>query len=300
MKLRAESLLLSMLLGGCTADPGGTELSQVETDGESGAQTGTPPIETICDGSDGVRLLVFAPETGSVPRPQAQMVMYENGLSYFYVTGTCEFVVSGNRASLQEDRRGQLIAGDAEQLFADLHVSLWNELAGNYVAEGVEGGDLLKFVGPDGETKVSCRAGCVGADTPTEVVEMFEAALDWHQRLRDNADGLPGAVRVAARANASAAFFGAQTRDWPLDWPLASIAFTTDDPGPAGTSRLVSPNEETDALRTLRSSYDAEYDLDQLASIGIWDDGVLYQLYMRDVIPVEDSTGLAPWSSHLP
>ena len=237
-------------------------------------------------------------QEGGAQYTAAQTLLYENGSSYFYVNGKCEFVVSGRRWLLQEDRSGVLSTAEAEQLSRDLFFGSWDEFSGGYTAEGVYDGDVIEFIYGN-DKKIACQAGCVSSSTPSEVSKMFDAAIQWRMQLHEIGKPLDGGVRVSAMKLGSGMLYGEAIVDWPLEWPLSSIATTDGNYGGAGKGTLISEEEEVEKLRKLWAAYRENFPVGGFgSSIGIRDRDEVFSLYIRDVVPVENAEGLAPWFPH--
>ena len=262
-------------------------------------------IEEICDGSEDIRLTAVWRSNleGWLEEAQAARGMvYENGTEFFYVTGECEFGVGGDRFSLGPDRGGTLTAEDAATLAEDLYFGSWGTLEGKYSNPSVHDGTVLRL--RDGEHEVSCYAGCDAPGVPGPVPRMFDAAVDWEARFHEVGALRDGDLRVSAELPASQdgpVFNGLERGAWPLEWSLASIALPEDAVFEPGAGTLVT-GEEADELREFWLDH-RERNLQDVSIFGamlVEADGTLYWVHVRDALPMEDATGLAPWSPHLP
>jgi hypothetical protein len=266
-------------------------------DPDSTGTTGQDGWAEICDGSEDLRLAMVLGGGGQV----ANEIEREIGFYYLYVRGSCEYFALPADAGVPwpDARTGVIDPATEEQLSRALGYGALAELAGSWATEGVSDGSTLLV--SDGAHTVACYAGC--EDGPDGVRALW-AEMGWIDELWAEGEPYQGPLRISVIGWADATL-----DELPAPWPLAvdpwSIAIDGDvDPAPqAGQTLLVDDPEQVATLRELRRQY-RENDLpdgvpNSLTAYGhlTFEDAGgqdLFQLWMRDALPLEDATGLIP------
>jgi hypothetical protein len=274
-----------------------TESSSTLDPDSSGTTTGEPGWDQICDGSEGLRLAMVLGGGGLVENE----IEREIGFRYLYVLGTCEYFVlpSIDGAPWPDARTGVMDSATEEELSRAIGYGGLAELAGSYSTGGVSDGSTLLV--SDGTHTVACYAGC--EDGPAEAAALW-SELGWIDVLWAGGEAYAGPLRISVIGwdDATLDELGVQ---WPLPmdpWSIASDG--DDDPAPqAGETLLIDDPTQVATLRELRRQY-REDDLPEgvpnalhaYGHLTFTDAGAqdLFQLWMRDSLPIEDATGLIP------
>jgi hypothetical protein len=270
----------------------------VEPDSSSGGSTtGDEGFARICDGSDGLRLAMVLGGGGPVPNE----IEREIGFYYLYVLGNCQYFAlpADSGQTWPDARTGTLDEATEEQLSLALDYGNLANVAGAWGTEAVADGSTLLV--SDGVVTMACYAGC--EDGPAEAQALW-AELGWIDELWASGEDLAGPVRVSVIGWVDSTIdeLGAP---WPLPIDPWSIAIDGDvDPPPqAGDSVLIDDQAQALTLRDLRQQYredqlpkDVINSLEAYGHLTFLDEGGqdLFQLWMRDALPIEDGSGLIP------
>jgi hypothetical protein len=229
--------------------------------------------------------------------------MWENGASYFYVTGACEFrVVDGLRSRLPPDLVGVLTPEEAEELATDLRFSDWPTYYDT--TPGFEGMNNPFLIDETGMFIVggSCFPGALEPDECPEPFPAVAAGIEeWRDRLQTL--GLPadGPMRVAAVLEEPPGVVaeGIEWSPWPLQRPIADFLLDPEAPIEAGQGVALTDQDEIDAMRSFRDSFVTQFGPeDTIRGMYVLDGDQHYLVYARDAAPVEDENGLVPWLHH--
>jgi hypothetical protein len=255
-----------------------------------GSEDPTPvdePRAQLCDGSQDLRLAWFLSASGGVLRTPFQI---EAGFSYLYVRGDCQYwvLISG-----LESHHGVLDA-EQEAALADLvHYDDWDGLTERWPDPGWD--DVALMVVDDGHSEFSI--GCLGECpvAPEPVREMQAAYRDELQQLWDAGERWTGPMRLlAARVPEGDEPDAKFVVPWTVDLDLASVAVDFVEMGEeVGMSVLV---DDPATLTQLRQFSDEHADaLEQFTDFHVEvEPGVIYELYVRDAVPLEGEDGLIP------
>lgn len=307
------SLSLLLLASACADDdpgagPGtpettsgsGTETAGSDTldpDSSSSGATGEPGWAQICDGSNELRLAMVLGGGGLVDHE----IEREIGFRYLYVLGTCEYFVlpSIDGVPWPDARTGVIDPATEEELSRALRYAGLADVAGSWSTGGLSDGTTLLV--SDGTHTVACYGGC--EDGPAGARALW-SELGWIDVLWAEGEGYAGPLRISVIGWADATLdeVGVQ---WPLPMDPWSIAIDGEiDPAPqAGETLLVDDPEQVATLRELRRQYREDDLLEGIPNalhayghLTFTDEGGqdLFQLWMRDSLPIEDATGLIP------
>ncbi|MCX4244846.1 hypothetical protein OEB96_29745 [Paraliomyxa miuraensis] len=305
-----------MLLGSaCHTDAPGlggsaTSPEDTETEGATDSATGSTPDDTvdpdssggdddwteICDGSEGLRLAMVLGGGGLV----ANELERELGFYYLYVLGTCEYFALPAHANVPwpDAHRGVLDAETEEQLSRAIDYGHLADVAGSWGAADVADGSTLSV--SDGTHTAHCQAGC--GDGPPAVQALW-SELGWIDALWEQGEPLDGAMRVSVIgwSDSTVDELGAT---WPLTVDPWSLALDGDvDPAPQAGDSILVEGADAQTLRELRQQYrtDTQPDglINSLTAYGhlTFNDATgqdLFQLWMRDALPLENPHGLIP------
>ncbi len=309
-------LALLLLTSACLGDePGvGTGTPDPDPSSSSGAATETEGVDTldpdststtgeegwaeICDGSEGLRLAMVLGGGGLV----ANEIEREIGFYYLYVLGTCEYFAlpADGGVPWPDARTGVLDLETEEQLSRALDYGGLADIAGSWSSDGVADGSTLLV--SDGVRTVSCYAGC---EQGPEGAQALWAELSWIDMLWAEGDAYTGPLRISVIGWADTTL-----DELGVPWPLPTVdpwSIARDgnvDPAPqAGETVLIDDAEQVATLREERRKY-REDDLpdgipNALEAYGhlTYENGGdldLFQVWMRDSLPLEDATGLIP------
>lgn len=293
-------------------DPGQSPIDPADTEGtstgeDSSSSDAIDPDSTststgeeeetwaeICDGSEDLRLAMTLTGGGSV----GNELVREIGFHYLYVSGTCEYWVlpTLEDAPWPDTRRGTLDLEAERALSQALDYGNLAELAGEW---GIDEGDGAVLLVSDGTDTVTCHAGCeTGPEAAQALWTEFFARID---PLWEDSEPYLGPLRISVVGWVDSVIDELGV-PWPLERDAWSIATDGDaKPGPeAAPSMLIDDPEEVAFLRELRRQY-REDDLlpnipNALHAYGhlsfTSESGQdLFQLWMRDALPLEDGSG---------
>jgi hypothetical protein len=282
---------------GSESDGSGTESESSDTlDPDSTGTTGEDGWAEICDGSEGLRLAMVLGGGGLV----ANEIEREIGFRYLYVLGTCEYFVLPNDdagAPWPDARTGVMDVATEEQLSRALDYGHLADIAGAWDTEGLSDGSTLSV--SDGTLTVACYGGCESGPAGAQALW---AEMGWIDALWAEGQAYEGPLRVSVIG-----WVDATLDELPAAWPLPidpwSIARNGDtDPAPeAGETVLIDDASQAATLRELRRQYrdddlpdDVPNALTAYGHLTFGDAGGqdLFQLWMRDSLPVEDDAGL--------
>jgi hypothetical protein len=281
-----------------TGSDSGTATEGAETlDPDSSGTTGEPGWAEICDGSAGLRLAMVLGGGGLV----ANEIEREIGFRYLYVLGTCEYFVlpSIDGVRWPDARTGVMDPATEEQLSRALGYAAIADIAGSWSSESVADGSTLLV--SDGLHTVACYAGC---EEGPEAARALWSELHWIDTLWMEGEAYGGPLRISVIG-----WIDATLDELGVPWPLPmdpwSIALDgAVDPAPqAGETLLIDDPEQVATLRELRRQYredeisdDIPNALQAYGHLTFTNEGGqdLFQLWMRDSLPIEDEAGLIP------
>lgn len=282
---------------GSDSDSSGSSSDTLDPDSTGSSTTGDEGFARICDGTEELRLAMVLGGGGQV----ANEIEREIGFYYLYVLGTCQyFALPADSGQLWPDAHtGTLDEAAEEALSLALDYGNLADVAGSWGTEGVSDGSTL--VVSDGTVSMACYAGC--EDGPAGARALW-AELGRIDALWAEGEPLDGPVRVSVIGWADSTIdeLGAP---WPLPIDPWSIAIDGNvDPAPqAGTSVLIDDDAQAATLRELRRQHrDGELPDDVINALEAYghltflDEGSddLFQLWMRDALPIEEANGLIP------
>lgn len=281
-----------------TSSTGGDTTGADTTVGDATGSSGGETWAEICDGSDDLRLAMTLVGGGTVENE----LVREIGWRYLYVLGTCEyFVLPLGDPNGWPDARTGVLDLEAEQALSEaLDYGNLEAVAGNWGTEGTF--DASTLLVSDGTHIVSCNGECL--DGPREAQALW-GEMSRIDELWAESEPYLGPVRVSV-IGWEDSLIDELGVNWPLEldpWSIAIDGSSLDDPPTAGTSVLVDDPEAVAQLRELRRQY-REDDLPEgvpnsLAAYGhltftSHDGQDLFQLWMRDSLPIEAEDGLIP------
>jgi hypothetical protein len=273
--ISAAALSILLVCGGCA-------------DHTDGADRSAP----ICNGEPSVRLAFRRGGAGQT-LPGSQ-VMSENGSQFLLVEGSCRAWFLEDPAS--DVRTVQLSDVAAQALAADMHLVDWEALRGEYVRNLCDGpGSLLRF----GATRIVITSACGVPDRAAAVTWLEDAARRSLSAAYATAEPVGGSVRFVLVAEPPDVIWpplvAAAAAPWPLAVAPETLALSSDAAQryQPGSSRALAP-PDAERVRELRRRFFA-------AGGGPLSGGFIpvlgtagarYQLFVRDAIPLEDTTGL--------
>ncbi len=278
-----------------TDDPEPTGAA-TDTDDPEPTGTGEPDPVVICDGSPQLRLAMVLDGGGAV----ANALEREIGARYLYVLGTCEYFALPTLDGVPwpDARRGTLDAATEQELSLAIDYGELASIAGAWASADVL--DAPTLVVSDGVHSMSCEAGC--EDGPEAAQRLWERSSEWTDRLWEQGEALEGAVRLSVLGHVDSTLDELGV-PWPMEgdpWALAIDAAQEPSPPPGHAVLVDDPGEASD-WRELRRQY-REDDLpagipNALHAYGhlSFHDQTgqdLFQVWMRDVLPMEDEAGL--------
>jgi hypothetical protein len=267
-----------------------------EPDSSGGSTTGGEGFARICDGSDGLRLAMVLGGGGQI----LNEIEREIGFYYLYVLGNCQYFAlpADSGQTWPDARTGMLDEATEEQLSLALGYGDLADVAGFWGTEGSADGSTLLV--SDGTVTVACAWAC--EDGPAGAQALW-AEMGWIDELWATGEPLTGPLRVSVIGWADSTIdeLGAP---WPLPIDPWSIAISGDDlPTAPGDAVLIDDEAQVATLRELRRQYreddlpdDVINALEAYGHLTFLDEGGqdLFQLWMRDALPIEDANGLIP------
>lgn len=302
----ALSLSIAVLTTACpgedptqTPDPtdttGETDPSTGETLDPDSTSTGEEGWAEICDGSEDLRLAMVLTGGGQVDNE----IVREIGFAYLYVRGTCEYWVLPTLDGVlwPDTRTGVLTLESEEALSRALDYGDLADVAGSWDSESLF--DASTLLVSDGTHTMACYGGC---DQGPEAAQDLWGEQGQIEALWEHSAPYLGPVRVSV-VGWSDSTIDELGMPWPMandPWSLA-IDGDNDPEHQAGDSVLIDDPLEAATLRDLRRRY-REDDLlegtpNALQAYGhlTFEEGTdLFQLWIRDALPLEDETGLIP------
>jgi hypothetical protein len=280
-------------------EPDGADGSSADDLGADVARSDLPDTATnrICDGSN---FITFQYSVYLAPphKPYGSENVWENGAPFLYIDGHCRYWSFGTGGFfLQADgetRTGTLTFAEAEELATDVRLADWSTWSGSH--RYVQTADNTDAVFGDGTNFVSCDNSCDFPGAPTDLVGIYHAVLPWLERLYARGTPLAGSVR-ATLVDVDAVYpdWRTATAAWPLDRPLAPfvVPYTYQFPQ-ASATRVDQP--DADKLRALRAQkQDILPPNNSTPFVPLrGNQGHLYGLYVRDVLPFERDDGRVP------
>lgn len=279
------------------SEPDSSSSGTPDPDSSGGTTSGEEGFAEICDGSEDLRLAMVLGGGGLV----ANEIEREIGFYYLYVLGTCEYFAlpADGGVTWPDARTGTLDPATEEQLSRALDYGRLADVAGSWGTDGVSDGSTLLV--SDGVSTMACYAGC---EQGPEGAQALWAELHWVDTLWGQGTAVEGPLRISVIGWADATIDELGV-PWPLDIDPWSIAIDGDvDPAPeAGQTVLVDDPEHVAILRDLREQYrsgnlpkNAPNALEAYGHLTFEAAGGqdLFQLWMRDSLPIEDAMGLIP------
>jgi hypothetical protein len=260
--------------------------------GDAAAASDQQSFETICNGANAIRL-VYRFVGGGTELP-GKRVLSENGYEFLLIDGRCRYWALKDQYS--DVRQGELSASDAAALEHDLNLPAWTGLQGDYTVNLCDGtAPWLRFA----ETRIRIHAACDRSDNAARVIWLQDVVRHRLALLYERAQPFAGPIRLVLVSEANDVTWPPLVEQAKTSWPArqdpASWALTLSaaENYVAGSSRLV---EGPDAA-LLREAKRRFYEGGGIAYSGgfvpvIGPRGERYQLYLRDSIPLEDSSGL--------
>lgn len=273
--ISAAALSVLLVCGGCADHTDGAEQS-----------------EPICNGEPSVRLAFRMAGEGQIL--PGSRVMSENGSQFLLVEGSCRAWFLEDPAS--DVRTAQLSAVAAQALAADMHLVDWEGLRGEYVRNLCDGNSsLLRF----GATRIVISSVCGGLDSAAAVTWLEDAARRSLSAAYATAEPVAGTVRFVLVAEPPDVIWpplvAAAAAPWPLAVAPETLALSSDAAQryQPGSSRALAP-PDAERVRELRRRFFAggggPLSGGFIPVLGTA--GARYRLFVRDAIPLEDTTGL--------
>lgn len=250
---------------------------------------------TLCDGSDDIRLAYRTSGGGNVA--PGRKLMSDNGYSFLYLDGQCRYWAfprgdDGTSDSVwSEVVTGVLSAEQEEQLKEEISVVDWQRWdQETFREDSLSDGATALFWTPD--AVFSCYGDCQNGARN----DIRSNVRSWIEKLAEQGEPVDGEVRVLAVTMPESVVN--QDRPHPVQpapagLDLGAHAFDEGEHYCVGDGVLVS-GEAAEALRRYRREYthgehgDFWYSYLPIEA----DDGKQYMVYMRDVMPIEDSDGI--------
>jgi hypothetical protein len=256
--------------GGAGGGTGGTKQDGAADSGGDRGDEPAPAREPVCDGSDGVRLILT--RGGGGAGSGGTDFEYPYGRAFAFVDGHCRFVTGTEQQAGY--RSGELSPEQAAELSAE---SAWNALP---ILDGFEGPNCIEGgfqVVADGTHQMLWH--CPGTDHAKE-----QAIFDWFERFHTLGQLLNGPVRVLTRRQDAPD--GSVVHDWPLSVDPA-LALGPENVAPTASSgmRFEDP-ADTAALRGLRAMSDFGGAYSPMM-VRVRSGSDTYIAYIRDELPAE-------------
>lgn len=258
-----------------------------------GCSGGRPAPISLCggsDSSDGIRLL-YRNIGGGLVQPGSQ-VLSENGFNFLVVDGQCHYWVRDDVNS--EIREGVLSAANAQRVSQTLRLAEWQSLAGSYVDNLCDGPKReYRLSG----TRIDVWSDCGGAETSGPVDWILDVANAEVARLYESSSAVKGAMRFVLVSGPEnwLPWWVENAFRWQTATDLSAIALTFDEASryEAGASVLAS-SEGAEMLRAARRSFLAKNGFQMTGGFLPVIDAAnnRFELYARDVIPLEDAKGI--------
>jgi hypothetical protein len=193
-------------------------------------------------------------------------------------------------------REGQMSSEAEASLIADVRLSEWPTLHGDYVLNACDGtGAWFRFA----DEQIRITALCNNTDTSESVLWLRDVVKNHLTALWDGGAAVTGPARYVLVSDPGSIWSSSVTDSaavWPLGIPASSAAISLDDASAyePGTSKLASAGADADALRVIRRNFVGAGKLPLTGGFlpVLGDDGAHYQLFVRDSIPLEDASGL--------
>jgi hypothetical protein len=240
----------------------------------------------LCDGELDWRLVALTVPPSPRLEPGSQVV-YENGALLILVRGDCELWVSGETPG--ELRHAMLMPSHASLLARDVQHASWHNYAGTWIGEAFDGPTLVLH---DGMAWTVCHQLCVGARLPEELARIRPALEESLPGLRAAATPVSGPVRfMAVQVTPGNEPVGREPFLWNFESPLAEVSLTEGEAiaAPYGSGIVLEDLERADRLR--RAWREAQRGGHSYLAV-IDPGGRWYRVYLRDVLPFEDPSGL--------
>ncbi|MBN1606895.1 MAG: hypothetical protein JW940_09700 [Polyangiaceae bacterium] len=290
----AACVLFALLLVGC-----GGQGSTDSAGGYAGSGSDSPRdgAGRICDGT-GIR---FAWQSMGMGFPTVgQKLACQNGGAYLFVDAECHYWTQGGRPEGMPDdveiyvaRTGQLTAEQEEQLSSDMGYADWTARAEvDSYADGT-----AEYLWRPGLTMTLSGNLFAKPLGQTQLKTWIDTAASWSGKLYDAGTDMDGPLRVRA-VTAPAEMTNPGAPESPL-LDVAEMAITWDNDALLDMSdpaTLVTDPDVVELLREQRvpianGEYADPNNPDRIV-LPVQEDGQLYFVYFRDVIPLEDDNGL--------
>jgi hypothetical protein len=265
--------------------------------GEAGetetAETESEILErNLCDGSQDLRLAWLRARGGSI---NAELER-EIGFYYLYVRGDCRYWVlpyqKPPEIEVFETRTGTLDAEAEAALAALVSYGEWDPLVG--VWPEYDAFDITVTFVHDGTDVIICEGNCPGA--PEAVLSLDQAANTAYRELWESGEPLVDEpMRVLANLLEPGFQPGQDVEivPWTVDLDLATVAVSYEELVEAGMSTLIDDPALTVALREFRAQH-AKLAAQFFGLVVETQSGELYELFLRDALPLENDQGLIP------
>ena len=245
---------------------------------------------SLCESEAGLDLAALS--TGGAPAAYGSDVLYENGTHALVVDRSCGYAVRGGLWN--EARMGPLTQEDVSSLEETAQLSKWADVQGSYCYAAFDGPDFVFWY--RGATIWIRACGYPGGPAPA--LDPREPLRTFAANLYSRGAALAGPVRFALvrrtaelRPGEEDKFRGGQP--WPLAGAPANVAAMPSQTEPYPLVPIhVASGADAVTLGSLRAALLA-------GTIGngqfipiVENDGALYELYVRDVLPFEDESGM--------
>jgi hypothetical protein len=250
---------------------------------------GHTPRGHVCDGSGSLRLAMARLSSFDRLQPGSQ-VLFENGSPFLYVDGNCRYWVQSDDG-WAGSRSGVLTPSQASQLEADTHYADW--IRGDWRTPTLADASLDILY--DTSVKLSCSSLCGSSSAPDFLKDVTARFADIVRPLSTGGGALQDQrVRISVVQLDPGAYDFVPHAAWPLAVALQGIA---QDQGTAQMQGyghgLLFQGADAEKLRALRATYVAgSYRQLGVPGLPIDDGGQVYLLFVRDVLPFEDASGL--------
>jgi len=267
-------------------------------------------LKKLCDGSDDIVLRIRSETPRLGP---GDLLFYENGRSYFYLTGKCEFW-SGLETRTEKNlklagpmvsriRKGSFDEENGLKFLKLLRMDRWGELDGvyfNYLPNTHAGISIIKtrtlsFAITEPGDPEAYRKTEIGK-TYFRTVEGLSNATAFARDFLEPIEKGPLRIFVAetlyddywARAEHPPIFV-----DWPLDVSVLELS-KQQNPYCYGRSFLVT-GDDAEVFWNAREKYTREVATTFPLLMGVEDEsGGKHEIYIRSVLPFENELGLVP------
>lgn len=223
-------------------------------------------------------------------------VLVENGFEHLFVDGECKYWVKGSATESSDAwapiRTGMIDAGELADLEATLHWPEWAAQSGIHTETGAADAATHLFHDP------ASMFGCVGRceDAPSDIRRIKSGARDVLGRLWADPDSVnvegPGRV-IVVELEPDLPLVYPTILEWPLERSPSALAISRAEAAELDYGRgVVLDREEATVMRRLRDEFRAG-DYGTFHDVMPFrHDGIVYQVFFRDVVPYEGDDGL--------